>query len=224
MPSPCEVVPESAEFVVVSSPTAMTMRGMPSKLIPAVAGSAFAGILLVVLGCTPMFKPATAQAQAQQPTIVKAQSDSLPKTATSAASTKSKSGATIVNAASPSNSTVVVKAASGSIKRDAAIASSGDTAHSFTIDCNPAHENEDAVATRPERVALQGIMAGHSSKAALLDGVLYREGDRFGSRICPWTVAMIDVASVRIEKAFGDRTCGVTIRFQQDNAAQRTSR
>jgi uncharacterized protein CbrC (UPF0167 family) len=59
-------------------------------------------------------------------------------------------------------------------------------------------------------------MAGRNNKAALLDGVLYREGDRFGSAVCPWTIAMIDAASVRIEKAFGDRTCGVTIRYQTD--------
>lgn len=230
MPSPCEVVPESAEFVLVQSPTPTASRGMPGKLIPAIAGGTFAGLLLIVLGCTPLFKPAAAQAEAQQATIVRAApSSAAVKTQKGSADSKAKSptsdpNATVIasstsGSASASASTSaggVTTIASASSKRGGVSATEGDNPHRFTIDCNPLHANEESSAARPENVALQGIMAGQTSRAALLDGVLYREGDRFGSRVCPWTIAMIDVASVRIEKAFGDRTCGVTIRFQQE--------
>jgi hypothetical protein len=58
-------------------------------------------------------------------------------------------------------------------------------------------------------------MAGKNTRTALLNGVLYREGDHFGSTVCPWTIATIEPSCVRLEKAFGDRTCGVTLALKK---------
>lgn len=207
MPSPCEVV----EAPVHLDLPVMRSEARSHRAIPALVGSVFAGLLLIALGCTPLFKPASAKAAAEQPTIVQARSDAPAGLVVSGSS----AAATPAKAATPALSPR---------SEDAGPASLVD--HRFVINCLPEHEGFDSSAARPESVALQGIMSGQSSRAALLDGALYREGDRFGSSVCPWTVAMIDVASVRIEKTIGDRTSGVTITFSREKtqAAQRASR
>lgn len=211
MPSPCEVLPEQPAPMI-------QMDGQPlprpsvTRVIPVVAGSLFAGLLLIALGCTPLFRPASAKGASatEQPIVVQS-----PRREDSQASPVQ----TTVIAANSSSKPAVATAA------PVAPRTGESGTHGFRIDCDPAHAGDQADARRPETVALQGIMNGQSSKAALLDGALYREGDRFGSSVCPWTVAMIDVASVRIEKTFGDRTCGVTITFSREKTqtAQRAS-
>jgi hypothetical protein len=198
------------------------------RVIPAVVGGVFAGLLLVGLGCTPLFKPQSAKAAPEQGTIVQGKAGAYSPKPKSDGSVPdaNPSGAVMVSgqttaAAAPASkqapSAGVSTIAASSSRRGGLVA--GDPSkHRFTINCEPAHGSDPANTPRPESASLQGIMAG-SKKAALLDGVLYREGDAFGSGLCPWTIATIDARSVRIEKVFGDRTAGVTIHWQNDKPA-----
>jgi hypothetical protein len=201
------------------SPSSSSSR-VPHRVIPAIVGGVFAGLLLVGLGCTPFFKDKS-QASAESGMIVHARGEpetvvdgGIVEGATPTSSADATAGASSSSSSSTPSGTPTIAASSAKRGGIAPSASGEASAHSFSINCNPTHGEEDQTSARPETVALQGIMAGRTSKTALLGGVLYREGDRVGSTACPWTVAMIEPSRVRIEKAFGDRTCGVTIMWQ----------
>jgi hypothetical protein len=219
VPSPVEVAtltPEQALAKAMKLPRPASMR---HRVIPAVVGSVFASVMLVGLGCTPLFRAGQSNAP-EQATIVHRSDSAGGKVAQRAATSSDPTQ-------SPSPSSVASsKAASGKSAPSAAHPSPAEpakagvaTRHSFSVKCDPAHEAGDASAHGPETVTLTGIMAGRTNRAALLNGAVYREGDRFGSGTCPWTVAAIEPTSVRLEKTFGDRTCAVTIHWQSDDAA-----
>lgn len=203
---------------------------LPHRVIPAVIGGVFAGLLLVGLGCTPLFKPEGSRAAPEQGTIVQGKAGAIKSASnpslvleanpTGVVTSDAPSAQSKPSSVSPSAGGTSTLATSSS-RRGGAVAGDSDS-HRFMIVCDGTHAPQTADAARPETVVLQGIMAG-SRKAALLDGVLYREGDVFGSTVCPWTIAMIDARSVRIEKAFGDRTAGVTLHWQSDAAATSTA-
>lgn len=242
MPSPCEFVPEQdAEVIHYGQAELPPQRGSATRVIPAVVGGLFAGLLLVGLGCTPLFKPQASKARPESGTIVTAsraagsidgvlvvggQASKAPARESAMPTPGADADATSdIVVAAPSSSAAIVSgvpaiaSSASTASSSAAPAAASMDSHRFAVICDPPHGREDRSVARPETVTLQGIMvAGQSSKAALMNGTLYREGDRFGSALCPWTVAMIDAAGVRIEKAFGDRVCGVTIQLQ--NAAK----
>jgi hypothetical protein len=175
--------------------------------------------MLVGLGCTPLFRAGQSNAP-QQPTIVHRTGSAGQNVAQRpAAASPAAASSTSSAASSKANSSKTTPAGAQPLP-DASKTASNATRHSFSIQCDPAHESGDASAHGPENVALTGIMAGRTNRAALLNGAVYREGDRFGPAECPWTVATIEPTSVRLEKTFGDRTCGVTIHWQ--NADEQT--
>jgi hypothetical protein len=211
------------------SPSSSSSSRVPHRVIPAIIGGVFAGLLLVGLGCTPFFKDKRSQAFAESGMIVHARGGpetvvdgGIVEGAAPASSADATAGASSSSSSSTPSGMPTIAASSAKRGGIAPSASGESSAHSFSINCNPTHSEEDQASPRPETVALQGIMAGRTSKTALLGGVLYREGDRFGSTTCPWTVAMIEPSRVRIEKAFGDRTCGVTINWQNKTAAAKS--
>ena len=231
MPSPVEFVPEPAAEVVVvdETPLPPPPRLTAHRIVPALAGGVFAGLLLVGLGCTPFFTPQKARVAPELPTIVNsAYRDDFaekPFGRPAAAQPPSTEAAQVV-APAP------VPAASSTASADHSSATYGGSIpvasppNRFIISCDPPHAGEDRNAPRPETAILQGIMAAAANKAVLIDGVLYREGDPFGASACPWRVAKIDPAWVRFEKTFGDRVCGVTIRWQSgsDKPQQATAK
>jgi hypothetical protein len=202
--------------------------GFPHRVIPAIAGGLFAGLLLVGLGCTPLFSGQKSHKfAAETGQVVHAGSQTIKKTSPAVDSAVQTPAAT--SAAAPEKAgtpaTSMSAAATGMVTPAATSAARGPEAvkspagsHSFRIQCGDEHAKADSTAPRPETVSLQGIMAGRNSRTALLNGVLYREGDVFGAAACPWTIAMIEPARVRLEKAFGDRVCGVTIALQDSSA------
>lgn len=196
----------------------------PHRVIPAIVGGVFAGLLLIGLGCTPLFKAERSRPTAESGMIVHAKGQTkavVDGGSVDNASPASSATTSAANSRSPSaaSSAGTPTLASSSAGTGGAGSSGLSATHSFSVRCEPAHGQEDPRTPRPETVALQGIMAGKNARTALLNGTLYREGDHFGSSACPWTVAMIDPVSVRIEKAFGDRTCGVTIILQNRTAS-----
>jgi len=63
----------------------------------------------------------------------------------------------------------------------------------------------------PDTLDVQGIMNGSQNKAALVDGKLYRVGDRMGAQELQWTVAKIDDTSVTMQREQNNRVFAVTV-------------
>jgi hypothetical protein len=224
MPSPVEFVPEPAAEVVVvdDTPLPPQPRLTAHRIVPALAGGVFAGLLLVGLGCTPFFTPQKARPVPELPTIVNSAYGDDDAGSRFARVTERPAAAspTVVQAAAPA----AAPAAASAAREPATSSSYGGTIpperapNRFSIACDPPHSGEGSHEPGPETAVLQGIMAAAASKAVLINGVLYREGDLFGASACPWRVAKIDPAWVRFEKTFGDRVCGVTVRWQNPSA------
>jgi len=63
----------------------------------------------------------------------------------------------------------------------------------------------------PDTLDVQGIMNGSKNKAALVEGRLYRVGDRMGAQDREWTVASINESSVTMQREHNNRVFAVTV-------------
>lgn len=208
-------------FSAATSSNAAFILSRAVVIIGAVGGGA---AIFLAGGCSPAAST-TAEGPTKAPLIVAADGTDIsdirpaPADPAGAATAKPRPAAVSPSALAsvrpaPARPSAGARAAAKPVSTSAAASPSApvDTdACKIRLTCTAGHDDIDLSAPKPDSAKLQAIMNGRKSRSALIEGQIYKEGDRFGASECTWTVAHIDAASARLEKAQIDRTFAVTL-------------